>query len=400
MNITFLIGNGFDLNLGLKTHYRDYVDEYTHKRSKNQKSNMFRKIIKTDLDTWANAELAFGQYTDNALWDGIELDAELYSDCHEDFCANLGDYLQKQESRLNYNLIQDEMAKRFIHSIRSFTSGFKDVPRREIQAKIDSHSGGFVYNFINFNYTETVDKCLGRGKVIKDNIGLRQYHNMTYVSGIGRSYHVHGYTNRGNMVLGVNDESQITNISLFDNKGEEFKNQIIKIKANEMNEENTDANVYDLLKTSDVIYIYGMSIGETDALWWQRIINVLDSKRNAVLIIHCYDAPTEAYLPRRLQTFKRERIEKFLSYSNLDTNKIEQLKSRIYIDTSNIFDTLENLVDSELNNPNINDSSELTKMVNETKELLNSGAVDNLKQLVQNENIRNVVEIANNIKLK
>lgn len=29
MNITFLIGNGFDLELGLKTRYIDFLAEYT-----------------------------------------------------------------------------------------------------------------------------------------------------------------------------------------------------------------------------------------------------------------------------------------------------------------------------------------------------------------------------------
>ena len=405
MNITFLIGNGFDLNLGLKTQFKDFINKYTESDTTDDNIRAFRNIIDKDKKTWASAELAFGQYTDNNLWNDIELDAELYSDCHEDFCMKLGDYLQKQERRLNYDLVQDELAKRFIHAIRSFTSGFKDVPRRQIQEKIDSYNGGFVYNFINFNYTETLDRCLSRGKVIQDNIGLRKQHNTTYVSSIGKHYHVHGYTNRGNMVLGVNDESQIKNVALFENKGEEFINQIIKIKANEMNEENTDANVHNLLKNSDLFYIYGMSIGETDALWWQRIIDVLNSKSNAIVIIHCFDAPTDSYLQRKIQTFKRERVEKFLAYSNLDNARKAQLKSRIYIDTSNIFDTLHNLVDSELNDPNIINleiinPSELNKIAKDTKELLNSGALDDIKYLVQNKDMRNAIELANKVKQK
>ena len=32
MNITFLIGNGFDLNLGLATAYSDFVKYYTQKK--------------------------------------------------------------------------------------------------------------------------------------------------------------------------------------------------------------------------------------------------------------------------------------------------------------------------------------------------------------------------------
>lgn len=28
MNVTFLIGNGFDINLGLKTSYKDFYEQY------------------------------------------------------------------------------------------------------------------------------------------------------------------------------------------------------------------------------------------------------------------------------------------------------------------------------------------------------------------------------------
>lgn len=39
MNITFLIGNGFDLNVGLKTKFSDYLVEYT----KDEKKDTDRK---------------------------------------------------------------------------------------------------------------------------------------------------------------------------------------------------------------------------------------------------------------------------------------------------------------------------------------------------------------------
>ena len=35
MNIVFLIGNGFDLNLGLKTRYRNFYDYYVALPKKN-----------------------------------------------------------------------------------------------------------------------------------------------------------------------------------------------------------------------------------------------------------------------------------------------------------------------------------------------------------------------------
>ena len=46
MNITFLIGNGFDLNLGLDTRYTDFLSEYKKllTREKNTSKKKFLKI--------------------------------------------------------------------------------------------------------------------------------------------------------------------------------------------------------------------------------------------------------------------------------------------------------------------------------------------------------------------
>ena len=35
MNITFLIGNGFDLNIGLATKYSDFLKKYTEPSGKD-----------------------------------------------------------------------------------------------------------------------------------------------------------------------------------------------------------------------------------------------------------------------------------------------------------------------------------------------------------------------------
>lgn len=35
MNITFLVGNGFDLNLGFRTRYIDFLDNYYLSRDKS-----------------------------------------------------------------------------------------------------------------------------------------------------------------------------------------------------------------------------------------------------------------------------------------------------------------------------------------------------------------------------
>lgn len=61
MNITFLIGNGFDLNIGLATTYSAFLEEYAKPSDKdNDLLKYFKQKILKDAKMWSNAEMAFG----------------------------------------------------------------------------------------------------------------------------------------------------------------------------------------------------------------------------------------------------------------------------------------------------------------------------------------------------
>ena len=155
--------------------------------------------------------------------------------------------------------------------------------------------------------------------------------------------HVHGYTTK-NMVFGVNDDSQIADKTIFDGYGEEYIEQLIKIKSNKMYEENTDEKAHQLLRNSDVIYVYGMSIGETDKLWWERICQVMKEKQYLQLILHKHDAIERSLTGRKYTTYIKEERQKFVSFSDYSDEVKDEIMSRIYIDTSNIFIELKDLV--------------------------------------------------------
>ncbi|HCI65442.1 MAG TPA: hypothetical protein DER12_02225 [Lachnospiraceae bacterium] len=95
MNITFMIGNGFDLNIGLKTRYKDFILEYLKIDTKDDMLKKFKQDIDRNADLWSSAELAFGQYTNEFSCEKNEV--ETFANCHENFCVNLAEYLKKQE---------------------------------------------------------------------------------------------------------------------------------------------------------------------------------------------------------------------------------------------------------------------------------------------------------------
>lgn len=352
MKITFLIGNGFDLNLGLKTSYSDFLKQYRiDKESDSETIKWFKKDVLTDSDLWSSAEKAFGKCTSH--FKNENKNAEMFCECHEDFCINLAEYLQEQEQRVSQNSIESVIETSFKNAITNYYGGFKEVPQNEIKSFIQSISGGYTYNFISFNYTETLDKCVVALKNKGGILGRRNISGGAYQNVVGKLLHVHGYTYR-DMILGVNDESQIEDMSIFDGYGEEYVGQLIKIKSNQMNDEGIDEKVHTLLKESNIIYVYGMSIGETDALWWKRICELLKQKKNLLLIIHKYDAPEEKLINRSFVTYTKEKKAEFLSSSTLSDEEKKVISSRIYIDRSNIFKGLEKLVEKKNDNAESN----------------------------------------------
>lgn len=342
MNITFLIGNGFDLNLGLSTKYEHFLKEYVRSKSEDGIIKEFKRDILRESSNWASAEEAFGDYTKEYI--GLEYGAEYFCACHEDFCENLARYLQKEESRLQLDKTDERSVKAFITAISfpNFIRGFREVQQQEIRQVVSAYDGGFVYNFINFNYTTTLDQYLEAANNMKGLFALRKFRGTSYSSGIGQCIHVHGTTS-SDMVLGVNDETQIVAPEIFSGVGEEYKYQVIKQKTNQMNEQNVDTKTATLLGQSHLIYIYGMSLGRTDALWWNRIIDLMLKNKNLHVIIHCFDGPKDTLIQRRIQTFNREMKRAFLSYSDEEQKYVEQLENRIHIDRSNIFASLEDV---------------------------------------------------------
>ena len=52
-----------------------------------------------------------------------------------------------------------------------------------------------------------------------------------------------------------------------------------------------------IITESDIICIYGMSIGQTDKIWWERVCDWLMQSDKHILIIFKYGMPNESALP-------------------------------------------------------------------------------------------------------
>ena len=256
MNITFLIGNGFDLNLGLETTYGSFIKHYqTVGVDFMSPLYYFKERINMEEKRWSNAELAFGQDTSNFKGKNAAYD---FCDCHDDFCEELAKYLKSKQEKVLKSHKLSTIVKSFYASLSNYQKGLSEVQTTALSSDVNEISGGYNYSFIVFNYTEIIDAFYE--KLLKENLSLgkRIYKNNSYTNSIKDIIHVHGTVNQ-NMILGVNDVSQISEPQIFDNQPAELFDSLIKVNTNKMNEALTDEKTLKILNASDLIYIWNVN---------------------------------------------------------------------------------------------------------------------------------------------
>lgn len=339
MHITFLIGNGFDRNLGLNTTYSDFVKVYKTLESKSKSVNKFRAHIIENEELWSKAEEALGEYTEQ-LEKG---QGPIFSECQADFCANLAQYLKQQEQRINCAQNKEAILEAF-QKFSNLTEPFSSAEQAKINDIYQVHrSENIIFDFINYNYTYTLDRCLEIVNGTPGILGSHNYSNANYKHAVGKICHVHG-TVDNQMVFGVNDESQIQKPEVFEeNDGDLSKALLIKKDANTQYRENTDEKAVQILKSSNIIYIYGMALGITDKLWWERVCVWLMGNDNRHLILHQYEMPDAGVFPFQQLQFERNIKKFFLKLGNLPESKYKFIEERIHVTSYNIFAPIKNI---------------------------------------------------------
>ena len=356
MNITFLIGNGFDLNIGLATKYNDFFEHYRidnqndSKEVKELKASINKYFDNDDYDNldginWSNAELAFGQFTAHFVND--DHGDQAISNCYSDLCQALADYLTEEEKKFNSSAIKKDksLMQKIWSGLIDITKGLRPVDRDNINNFISSQGGGFSINIIDFNYTKVIDKITA--SLTQEGIpGNRRFNNNNYNNRINPIIHIHGTTTHG-MAFGVNDESQLEK-NIFTDEEPERKWQLIKPLFNENMGENVDGIAWNAIKSAQIIYVYGMSIGATDKIWWERIIEHLSNNIQTLLIVHQYSCPTIKLSPAQYVREQRLFRKKLLNFGeSLDQSQEKSIEERIFLTGGNIFDCLTDYVKNE-----------------------------------------------------
>lgn len=216
MSNVYIIGNGFDLNLGLKTSYRDFLH-----------SDFFTKNVGVgnELFDYLN------ELNNGSNWVDIEKELENYSMNKSGDSKFLSDYKRLCES-----------LKKYIKSIDISSMDHNS----EAYKLFSSNELGRDFTVVNFNYTDSVLHILksnGYPDTVSDNI-----------------LHVHGSAEIDEIIFGVDDKARISDqhtflykstSSLYDGK-----------------------SCIDALEGFQSLHIFGHSLGESDHMYFRFFLNL------------------------------------------------------------------------------------------------------------------------------
>lgn len=314
MQILYIIGNGFDLNLGLKTSYNDFYQYYKTVESKNENVQKLKENISKTYDSWSDLELALGSYTQH-LKKIEEFDEILY-----DVGEELSKYLHIEERKLdNHDIDQQKFFDYLSFPEKLFFPADKE---KLVELKRKWHNHQWNLNIYTLNYTTIIEKILGE---TQSNMYLSDNRGGGSIK-LGEIKHIHGYLDN-DMVIGVNDISQIKNKSFHNNR--DILESIIKTECNRANRNNIDRQFTHRIDSANLICIFGSSIGDTDNKWWELIGKRLMSDCHLIIFSKGAEIPPRI---RHMQA-RAERTLKnlFLSKTNLTEQQMEIAEKKIFI---------------------------------------------------------------------
>ena len=334
MNITFFIGNGFDLSFNLKTGYKSFY-EYLLRKYKTKKSlykeqtgkeyeEKLVESISSDSDLWSDLELGLGKYLKIV---NTDKDVAEFFESKEELERCLIDYLQKENDR--FSITDDKkLAKCFRDKVVGFSKAFSQKELEHYNGFINNTSG-INYHFITFNYTDVLDRIIATTNKSIGTFSTHTTSTRTYTDYLKNPIHIHG-TLKSGLILALNDVSQIDNEKL--QKDSAFTDLMIKSKLNEDLGNYRTRSAKKIIDDSMYICIFGMSIGDTDNLWWQYITDWLLQNKDRRIVWYVRNSSASINTAGAYLRFARKKQKEFALHAAKSTGEdFEKIKAQVVV---------------------------------------------------------------------
>lgn len=300
---------------------------------KKKHDDIISRAISDNYDRWVDLELALGQLLKNIAPDQVTefLDSKALLE------QDLAEYLCVEQQRIDLTsaTVQEEFQKKVTGFYNEFSVKDKNI-FQEWQKQVAT---SIRYQFISFNYTNTLDSIVEPARHNKQ-FGSHSRSNQICHDTIGGIIHLHG-TVSDELILGLDNARQIGNHEL--RTFPKLTNYIIKATVNEALGGEKTERAKQLIDDSDYVCVYGMSLGDTDLMWWKYLVNWLAGKNSRRLVLYIYEkGTTNPSGPEKLRqqdkwknTFLKIAGVKQELYDKLASQIIVVLRSKIF-DFSNI----------------------------------------------------------------
>lgn len=273
----FIVGNGFDLSLGLQTRYSDFANSGYWPFANNRKE-YFYEYLNAQLNTvaWFNLERILGEYESSM---GVSRPIEFNGKC----------FRPKPSSDYNsFMELSDSLAKYLIHEQETELK-VGSVAARVLRSIV---ANGFFQKVISFNYTNLVILAKKIGVEIRPDI----------------VEYIHGNLENG-IVLGVPENVHLTSQYDF----------LYKTSSSNYN---SHPLPYYLDAASEIVF-FGHSLSDNDYFYFksffeQQSAQELIGGRGKYITIFTYDDKSRLAIIRQLRKHLNDRLPLLYALNKFD----------------------------------------------------------------------------------
>ena len=326
MNVLFFIGNGFDKAQGLNTSYQDFYKFLKTQKSKSQLEERIKSEIRSDYETWADLEVGLGKYSAEFT------DADTFLDVLNIMNGRLKEYLIQENNKLASLVLSRQ---KLVGDLCYPDGELEEKQRSLYRSFVKAHQGDMSVDCVSLNYTNTLEHILGgHTRVFLNNLNIGR--DTAYLNNL---IHLHGTLDEM-ILLGVNDVSQISNVSFRNNTN--IIENFVKPEINNGCENMRNERVSDLIKNAHLIVLFGVSIGLTDQQWWDAMGTRLEDS-DFRLIYYPYNVKKDVVAtPNYKLRWAKEYIG-FIKERMGSALSVEGLREKVYVGINKPF---LNLVDN------------------------------------------------------
>lgn len=300
-----ILGNGFDIDLGLKTGYRDFMNNdnyWPFQKEPESYSPLGQELKKIKEENWYDVERALLQFAKSyrQSTDPFERDPNVFTNCRYDYeclVSALAEYLQAQQDEGEVNT--------------------DSVAFRVLKRLLGNKSLDVIYSF---NYTDIK-------KILQRIPGLPSI-NIPIVN-------VHGKLNDHTLILGVNEKEELS------------YNQFQYLYKTFNRHYRSNSLRYDILTAQEII-IFGHSLSEVDYSYFEDFFFSLcqrdeDKSGKRKVTIFTYDEKSELQIKRWLRSMNQVQIELLYGYNDFQFICTKYANDKDSVDGRRLLDFLLNI---------------------------------------------------------